>query len=109
MLIQIATVLPALGKLDAEASFGMNIALGGYGTVSEGRRCVVTDDGTFGHMYLFWIPPTHAECAILVGVEGEEPGVRGLHGAQPGAAHRGALLLGHALSADEAAAADRAR
>jgi Novel toxin 11 len=62
-------------NLDAEASFGMNIALGGYGTTSEGRGRVVTDDGTFGHMYLFYIPPSRAECgAILVGVEGEEPG-----------------------------------
>lgn len=63
------------GNLDVEASFGMNIALGGFGTRSEGRGRIVTDDGTFGHMYVFYIPPSHTECgAILVGVEGEEPG-----------------------------------
>lgn len=65
-------------NLDVEASFGMNIALGGYGTQSEARGRTVTDDGTFGHMYVFYMPPSKAECgAILLGVEGEQPGTWG--------------------------------
>jgi hypothetical protein len=62
-------------NMNVEGSYGMNIAFGGYGQKSEARGRTIQDDGTFGHLYIFYIPPTHSECgAILIGLEGDAPG-----------------------------------
>jgi hypothetical protein len=61
-------------NVHAEGSYGLDIAFGGYGPDNN-------DDGTQGHLYFFYVPPTHAECgALLVGLEGEAPGKWGVMG-----------------------------
>ena len=64
--------------LGDRGSYGVNIALGGYGNSSIASNRVLTDDGSCGHMYIYYMPATQTKVGcMMIGLEGDAPGCWG--------------------------------
>lgn len=70
-----ADVIPSF--VSERKHWGMNIAAGGYGE-KDVHGNEIKADGAHGHLYMYYQPPTKDKPgAILVGLEGTEPHVKG--------------------------------